>query len=147
MKYLTLSAIMIAVSAGVSWTSLNSVEVGDPCGVFTLGKYTIDLSKSEVQTALPKDMLIENFQKGLAFAGTSRCPGNYEIIDLHLSIDAARDAHYDYDFDLVRQMQGMESYMLTRYFNDAQKLNFTSIKVKDNAGNILELPPVSFVLK
>jgi hypothetical protein len=148
MKHLNLVLFALIAAAGISWTSSDTFPAGDtPCGVVAMGNYRMDLTKGEMSTQISRDMLIENFKNGLTFVGTSECPGTYQIIDMTLTIDAAREAVYTYDFDFVQQMQSMESFMLTRYFNDAQKLNFNNIKVKNSAGKILDVSSVSFVVK
>jgi len=148
MKPMYLVAITLLAFSGIAWTTSSFIpqEPGDPCGVVTLGKYKVDLTSGEMSAAIPKDALIENFKSGLVFVGSSQCAGTYEIIDMHLTIDGARDAMYEYDHDFVLQMQAMEPYMLTRYFNDALNLNFNNIKAKNSAGNIIEIPSVSFVV-
>jgi len=144
MKNIFVIAIVLAAAVGISLTS--PVATGS-CGVLSLGKSRLDLSKSEVRTEISKAALVENIKAGLAFAGSAQCPGNYQITDLHLEIIGARDVKYQYDYAFVQSLKTMEDYMLVRYFNDALSLNFTKIKVKKDNGDIIELPAVSFTVK
>lgn len=144
MKNLFVIAIVLAAAVGIS---LTSPAATGSCGVLSLGTSKLDLSKSEVRTEISKASLVDNFKTGLVFNGSSKCPGTYEITDLHLEIIGARDVKYQYDFAFVESLKTMEEYMLVRYFNDALSLNFTKIKVKNSNGEIMELPAVSFTVK
>lgn len=144
MKKGILFAVLLVAFAGFAVTrSL----IDQPCGVIALGNYKFDLSSAASNTEIPKAMLPESIKSGLSFSGTEKCPGSFEIVGFTLKIEAEREAAYQYDYDFVRKMQSMEDYMLVRYFNDAMKLHFTQIKVKDNMGNIMDVPSVSFAVK
>lgn len=138
---------MLVAFAGMSLTSRISQSTSDPCGMITLGKYKLDLSRGAANMEIPKAMLTQSLKSGLSFAGTAKCPGAYEIINMQLTIDAARDAKYAYEFDFVKKLQSMEDYMLVRYFNDAEILHFNNIQVKNSAGEISTLPIVTVVVK
>ena len=154
MKKLFFFAMMLVAFTGMSLTSPITPGSGDPClagsqacGVFTLGKYKLDLSHGAATMEIPKAMLVESMKSGLSFAGTAECPGTFEIVNLQLSVDAAGDAKYTYDYELVQKMQSMEDYMLARYFNGAEMLHFNNIQVKDSAGEIITIVTVGVVVK
>jgi len=123
-----------------------SLLSGETCGVISLGNYKIDVSSGK-NMEIPKDKLLESIKNGLSFSGSSKCPGVYKIVDLKMTIDAERDVTYQYDHAFVVQMQSMETYMLVRYLNDAEKLNFSNIKVKNSAGDVITVPDVTVVVK
>ncbi len=148
MKKLYLFAALFLGFIGMSLTeSMNLPGSGDSCGVISIGNYKLDLSHGELVIEVPKENLVESIKSGLSFAGTSKCPGAYEIVAMELTIDAERDATYQYDHAFVIQMQSMETYMLVRYFNDAEKLNFNNIQVKNSAGEIIAIPDLSVIVK
>jgi hypothetical protein len=123
-------------------------DSGDPCGVFAIGTQKVDLSKGENMMTLPsKDLLIEGLQSGITFTGTADCGRTYTIVGMNLHIATAKEeVSYDYDFDMISKMQSMESYMLTRYFNDAVSLHFTDIRVADRWGEVMDVPDVTVLL-
>lgn len=147
MKKLFFFAALLVAFTGTALTNSFTTVPDQACGVIALGKFKLDLSGSEATIGIPKAVVVESIKSGLTFTGTSNCPGTYEIVDLHLTIEAAREAKYEYNHDFVVNMKSMEDYMLVRYFNDALKLTFKNIKVKDSAGKILEIPSVSFVVQ
>jgi hypothetical protein len=137
MKHLILAAVAAFSISSLAFTT------GDPCGVISLGAYKSDLTAGTV-TAIPKDKLVASVKEGISLAGTSKCPGTYSIIDMQLTIEAARDVRYEYNHATLAEMQGMDEFMLVRYFNDANKLIFHGIKAKNSSGEIIEFPSVSF---
>lgn len=143
MKKGILFAVLLVAFAGFAITRSLTDQ---PCGIVALGKTKVDLSAAVV-SEITKSNLPESIQAGLSFSGTDKCPGTYEVVSFTMKIDAEREASYEYDYDVVKKMQSMEDFMLVRYFNDAMKLHFTEIKVKDSAGNLMDVPTVSFTVK
>ena len=149
MKKIHLGFLLLFASTALVLMSFVTETPDNPCGVFSLGKAKIELSKGERSAVvMSKDALVDAMQAGPKFAGTGDCKGTYEITDLRLRIATAKeDVNYDYDFQMIRKMQSMEDYLLVRFFNDAQTLYFSGITVKDASGSVMQVPDVSYTLQ
>ena len=149
MKQLNLLVLMLLTCAGIALASAPKPTVTeDPCVKITMGKYAVDLSRAETSVKIPKDKLIESFKNGLKAVGTPKCADQqYEIIDMNLMITSEGNVSYQYNRTIATTMQTMDDNTLTRYFLNAQKLNFNSIKVRNSAGDVIVIPSVSFVIE
>jgi hypothetical protein len=139
------SAALVIAMAGLSFT-LPTTE-NPACGVFSVGKYKVDLKESTASTTIPKDALIANVKSGLSFTGSKECPGTFTLVDASVTVYGSGPAPAEYNYAIVKEMSTMESYMLERYFNGAVKITFHSVKAKNSAGETIELPSVTYVVK
>jgi len=127
----------------------SSAQNADACGVFALGTQKINMSKGETSSMIvSRDAAIDGIKAGPSFIGSADCSGTYEIVDMRLRIATDdMDVNYDYDFAMIRKMQAMEDYMLTRYFIDARTLYFTKIQVKNAQGETMQIQDLSFTIQ
>ena len=149
MKQLNLLVLMLISFAGIAIASApNFAQADDPCVKITMGKYTIDVSRAESSVQIPKGKLIESFKSGLKAVNTPKCADQqYEIVDMQLMIANEGNVSYQYNRTIITTMQSMDDNTLTRYFLKAQKLTFSNIKLRNSAGDVVEIPSVSFVIE
>ena len=123
--------------------------VTDNCGVFALGEQKVDLSKGETSMQIvSRQDLVSNIKSGITYSGTQACPGQYKFLNMDLEISTDQeDVSYKYNFEMIRDMQSMEDYMLVRYFNDARTLTFRNIVVENENRGRQMLPDVTYRLQ